>query len=199
MSLAKDIKNLCKRFQGNIYLALEHLRGLVDLVTIISDREVAVEGVVPDTFEGKTMIFKSTTGGFLEELERNPANSFAPCSEPIMMNKPRSDGLFIEYMWEIDLDDARFGFGTSNTAEVIYYWPWRALYLLDLYDFQNEAETQHDMIPVRNTCYRLVYGIIRIQTAVRRFLAGRKALAPPDGILYLVAKRRFEAKMEKMV
>ena len=65
MSLAKDIKNLCKRFHGNIYLALEHLRGLVDLVTIISEKEVEVEGEVPDTFEGKTMIFKSTSRGFL--------------------------------------------------------------------------------------------------------------------------------------
>jgi hypothetical protein len=33
----------------------------------------------------------------------------------------------IEYQWEIDLDNARFGVGTCDTGMVCKYWSWKKL------------------------------------------------------------------------
>lgn len=40
---------------------------------------------------------------------------------------PRSDGIFIEYLWEIDLDESRLGMGTLYTGTVQFYWSFKLL------------------------------------------------------------------------
>eukprot|EP01033_Poteriospumella_lacustris_P016801 gene16801-12020_t len=108
--------------------------------------------------------------------------------------EPPEADIWIEYMWEVDLDAGRFGMGTTL---VLTYWSWRALYLMTAADWRQDAETHErywiDGYEIRKTLYDRTYKAILIQATIRRFLALRRALRPPDGYLFHKAKREFEA------
>eukprot|EP01033_Poteriospumella_lacustris_P007084 gene7084-5097_t len=120
--------------------------------------------------------------------------------EATSMEPPQAD-LWIEYMWEVDLDAGRFGMGTTGTGTVLTYWSWRALYLMTAADWLEDAEDHlrywRDGYVISKTPYDRTYKAILIQATIRRFLALRRALQPPDGYLFHKAKREFEALLHE--
>jgi hypothetical protein len=99
-------------------------------------------------------------------------------------------------MWEVDVDGGRMGMGTSTSREIFHYWPWKALYLLPSKSFEEEGEMHEQKLEegylISRTMFEKEYQATIIQAYVRRFLAIKRAVRPPDGIFFLAAKRKFE-------
>eukprot|EP01042_Synura_sphagnicola_P030031 gene30031-38698_t len=168
------LKKLCKDFNGNVALARQHLRILFEAL-VARSREATFdeEGNPSSNF---VRIWVHTSDGFnLAEMSdsKSVVNIEATSVEP-----PQAD-LWIEYMWEVDLDAGRFGMGTNSTRTVLTYWSWRALYLMTAADWLRDAETHErywdDGYVISRTPYDLTYKVILIQATIRRFWALRRA------------------------
>eukprot|EP01037_Dinobryon_pediforme_P028385 gene28385-31642_t len=186
------LRKLCKDFNGNVDLARQHLRTLFEALVARSKEATFDEEGNPSS--NVFRIWKYTHDGFsLAEMNdsRSVVNFVATSAEPPQANP------MIEYMWEVDLDAGRFGMGTTGTGTVLTYWSWRALYLMTAADWRQDAETHErywiDGYAISKTPYDRTYKAILIQATIRRFLALRRALRPPDGYLFHKAKREFEA------
>jgi hypothetical protein len=88
-----------------------------------------------------------------------------------------SFGGMILYCWTIDIDT---GYLEMKSWDCLMCLPWRYLYQIRFdrpWNFRDFGGT---------------IGLIKLQAYVRKFLANRRALCPPDGVHFLLAKRRFE-------
>ncbi len=129
---------------------------------------------------------------------------------------------FMQYIWTIDIDRGIVAlqvapniksfkissrppldaFWDSHICDSpVKVWPWKALYLQSVEDFQYDAEHYFDIIQngssdsaanIQNTVFYRAYSAIVIQTFVRGYLARSRAVKPPDGYLYCKAKMEFE-------
>jgi hypothetical protein len=186
------LKKLCKDFNGNVALARQHLRILFEAL-VARSREATFdeEGNPSSNF---VRIWVHTSDGF-SLAEMSDSKSVVNI-EAVSMEPPQAD-LWIEYMWEVDLDAGRFGMGITRTGTVLTYWSWRSLYLMTAADWLQDAEDHlrywRDGYVISKTTYDRTYKAILIQATIRRFLALRRALQPPDGYLFHKAKREFEA------
>jgi hypothetical protein len=186
------LRKLCKDFNGNVALARQHLRPLFEALVARSNEA---------TFENKGnpssnyyRIWEDTHDGF-SLAEMSDSRSVIDIAKA--STEPPHANAWVDYMWEVDLDAGRFGMGIYRTGTVSTYWSWRALYLMTAADWVKEAEThvrywREDSV-ISKTPYDRTYKAILIQAAIRRFLALRRALQPPDGYLFHKAKREFEA------
>ena len=186
------LRKLCKDFNGNVALARQHLRTLFEALVARSKEATFDKEGSPSS--NVFRIWKYTHDGF-SLAEMNDSSSVVGLGAA-SMNPPQANPS-IEYMWEVDLDAGRFGMGTTRTGTVSTYWSWKALYLLTAAHWLQDAETHErywdDGYVISRTPYDLTYKAILIQATIRRFLALRRALRPPDGILFHKAKREFEA------
>jgi hypothetical protein len=129
----------------------------------------------------------------IETALKNSSEPYGLTGEKISSEQPKSDGIFIEYMWEIDLDEARLGMGTMYTGVVHRYWSWKKLYVMGVEESVENAEGWcKERVSIK---YDIIYGLIVMQAHVRGFIARRKELQPPNGIFYLKAKKTFESNI----
>lgn len=187
------LKNLCKEFNGNVTLARLHLRTLFDAVVTRSAEAKFDANLRGEILSDHVIIWGETCEGFSLIDMKNPRSVVE--FEDVTVDRPHAD-IFIEYMWEIDLDAGRFGMGTTYSETVLAQWSWKALYLMPLSDWQEEADL-HCQAWRRNKIiigsrYTRMLKLILLQAHIRRFLALRRALQPPDGYLFIKAKREFE-------
>eukprot|EP01033_Poteriospumella_lacustris_P016800 gene16800-12019_t len=183
------LRKLCKDFNGNVALARQHLRPLFEALVARSKEATYDDFGNPQS--NCVCIWEKTSKGF-SLAEMSDSRSIVRFEE--ISAEPPQANPFIEYMWEVNLDAGRFGMGRTW---ILTYWSWRALYLMTAADWREDAETHvchwRDGYVISKTSYDLTYKAILIQTAIRRFLALRRALRPPDGYLFHKAKREFEA------
>lgn len=188
--IAEQIAKVVKQHHGYVSEAREHWAGLFANLTFIQQHEVAGAG-------GDTPSHPFHTATY-----RGIQDSLACINAPVILaevpssDKPQSDGLFIEYLWEIDLDNGKLGMGSSKSGEVWAYWSWKSIYLLGTEAFLEDAEAHEEGVSTGRirSAFRFERKVIIAQAQVRRFLCVRQALAPPDGMLYLLAKSRFESQ-----
>lgn len=188
----KVLKKLCKDFNGNLALVRQHLRILFDAL-IARSREATFDEDGNASSDYVRVWIHTSDGFSLTDM----SNSRSVVDfEAASMDIPQAD-IWIEYMWEVDLDAGRFGMGTTRTGTVWTYWSWRALYLMTEADWLEDAEKHlrywSDGYTISKTTYDRTYKAILIQATIRRFLAIRRALQPPDGYLFHKARREFEA------
>ncbi len=120
---------------------------------------------------------------------------YPPSNDPAIINN-RSD---IDYIWELDVDQGRFGMGNAYSQTIFKYWSWRCLYHMTLKDFYVDAQLHYGALenwdenlhPLHSM--DIQYKVILIQAQIRRFLAIHHALQPSHGWLYKHAKKEFEA------
>ena len=222
VATVKVLINLCKQFKGNVTLARLYLRDLLEPLVERSNKwckgnreSCATTPVIEDDHgeidesKLKTMnessnqhyiIWKHLSLGFqIDQMKLRKAvieYEVEPSSTP-----PMSDGTWIQYMWEVDLDEGRFGMGTCHSGDVFVYWPWKALYLMPADQWEEDAKLHiQSYIRLRvgyfifstPTPFERKYKVILIQAYVRRFLAKARAMKPPNGLFYFKAKRKFE-------
>ena len=199
---AKVIKQLCKMFNGNIGLAKEHLGKLMENIVIkCTEGQMGLketDTLIPEDTKNYQTILERTSDGFDIAAMALP-NVMIVCEAilyPQSGEIPESDGIFIEYMWEVDIDAGTFGMGIARSHLIFIRWPWKALYLLPIKEFQQDADLREQKLRkgyvFRQSSFHRIYNIILLQANVRRYLAIRKALSPPNGYLYLKAKCQFE-------
>ncbi len=216
---AEVIKQLCKMFNGNIGLAKEHLGKLMENIVFkrtaggkmglwkVKNRDElsneAVKVTPEDTKKYKT-ILESTSEGFDIVAMARP-NVMILCEDILYPESgaiPESDGIFIEYLWEVDIDGGTFGMGMSESDSIFIRLPWKALYLLPIKEFEKDANFREEKLNegyvFGQGSFHRIYNIILLQAYVRRYLTIRKALLPPNGYLYLKAKRQFQKDQAKV-
>ena len=217
----KVLINLCKQFKGNATLARLYMRELFEplversnqwrsdqneshdatpMVEILDDYGDIDESKLKTLNESSNqhyIIWKHLSRGFqLDQLKLPKAvikYVAEPANTPPTVNRLRTG---IEYMWEVDLDEGRFGMGTGYSGNVFVYWPWKALYLMPVEQWNEDAEMHIEQLEggyyISNTPFEWKYKVILIQAYVRRFLAKARAMKPPNGLFYVKAKRQFE-------
>jgi hypothetical protein len=98
----------------------------------------------------------------------------------------------IEFLWEIDIDNMTFAMVDKYSHRIV--WSWKFLQLigdvwLSCAKKYNRANNNKVMDGVQETT--IVRCVTKLQACVRRFLEIRRALQPPNGILYRMAQNDF--------
>jgi hypothetical protein len=121
--------------------------------------------------------YRSGDGPVYLDIESNLSGDCPIVIEELPVGEIPSLGV-IMYIWTIDIDTGYFEMKSFDGGFCV---PWRYLYQIRL---------ERDEWNLRD--FGGTIGLIKFQACVRRFLASRRALCPPDGVLYLLAKKRFE-------
>lgn len=178
--LAQELMDLIKiTHHGYVTEAKMHWRGLFARLQVASKPPAS-----------------STSSISISHLGHSLASSCTTLRPYVPDPKGRGD-----YMWEIDLDAPSLGMGVLSSGEVFARWPWRALYLQGMKAFVDDAEAfYYGMRDGRaiKTYFLPMTAVLTMQSAVRCVLCMRRALAPPEGVLYLIAQRRFEEKRKAL-
>jgi hypothetical protein len=202
VEIANSIKVLCKKFNGNVTLAKEFLKSVLEKIKFMTKKEV--EELNFEEKQSYTFILTKANNGFdIEEMSQSDVVVTCYSIIPNGCGPPTSSHILIDYMWEVDVDCGRFGMGLGLSREIFHYWPWKALYLFSSEAFEEEGELRienwENSMEGNKTPFELEYKATVIQAYVRRFLALKRACSPPQGIFFLREKRKFEEVLQKYV
>ncbi len=216
MATVKVLINLCKQFKGNATLARLYLRDLfkplversnqwhcdksesrdttpmVEILDYYGEIDESKLKTLNESSNQHYIIWKHQSRGFQIDQLKLPKGVIEYEVEP---SSTPPNGRCIDYMWEVDLDEGRFGMGTGDRGNVFVYWPWKALYLMPVERWNEDAEMYIEKLKegyISITPFERMYKVILIQAYVRRFLAKARAMKPPNGLFYVKAKRKFE-------
>jgi hypothetical protein len=188
-----QIVRVIKMHNGRIREALEYWR---KLFTKVLEKELS-----EDVMFRRMNVF---------ELEAEWKNTTAVYEMEESTKPIKSDGTWIEYIWEIDLDDAKFGMCTISRAEY-YYWSWLQIKTMGAEATAENAEYLHlitytpklewyDNIEcMLFLIYQFNYKsllVTALQALVRGFLTRRQQFGPPNGFFYRKPKKHFELQVE---
>jgi hypothetical protein len=108
---------------------------------------------------------------------------------------PPYDGSpFIEYSYEIDLDTGRFGAG-GNFAR--FYWSWKELTQMGAGEWEEAADDFFRGDSELLSHWKWKFLAVQLSALIRGVAVREKAYIPPDGVLFKLAKKRFEHSYEK--
>jgi hypothetical protein len=199
VKIVRSIIALCRKFHGDLEAARHYLgKALEGLHLVHEDDTKELEN--PKYIR----VIKDPREGFDVEEMYQP-NAMIRYVEPRGGKGAVGVWQFIDYMWEVDADECRFGMSryhkkTCWSGYKYKYWSWKSLCKVPVDLFKNDAEINAIAIYAEgelatgddSQVFEREYSAILIQAAVRRFLLLRKALCPPDGVLYRIAKNKFE-------
>lgn len=193
--IVEQIFELLKRFHGDLKLACDHWGNLLQQLKIAESEEIPLGE--RHSFNDSHS-FHDIDGSFNDQ-----SKSVWFLQKPFESITIEVDRIFVEYVWEINLDAGSLAMWQPYSGDFKRTWPMKALFCTLLFssDFihwwVSDAESLEypDDHHVRySQAFMGQYCILLMQAHVRRFLAVRKALQPGTGLLYLAAKKRFEER-----
>jgi hypothetical protein len=194
-AIVRQIIEWMRRYQGNKEKVKEFLFTLLEGVKFKTeydysdDEEEDEEEIVP-----VPGIHPLNQNGY-EDLEmklRDTTRRIVIVSKGV---EPPAPTLFIEFIWIIDADDGELLVKHGQQAEA---FPWHQLYFLGAKKWISFEKYDEDV----GTCFdskAMLEEYIRIcsvrcQAVARGFLERRRSFCPPNGLQYLLAKKRFESE-----
>jgi hypothetical protein len=169
-----QIMEWMKRFEGNTKSVQEFLSSLLQELNF-------VEG--PYSYDPTREMHPFGQNHLFEDLEAKLRVTHIPILVEAIQTEDPCCNIMIEYVWIINLEMRTLEMKSWDN-EVC--WPWSSLY------YQMRSVSVSEWLEIWENETPVNFGIIKLQASVRRFLFTRRALCPPDGVLYLLAKMRFE-------
>ena len=193
MGIVKQLFELMLKFDGNIQEACDHWGNLL----------TKLEWRVNCASDGHPF---NEVHSFTD-IEGNLKNSstFVVLEQPVGSLTAEIDCVFVEYIWEINLDNAQlFMTCPYYSVEATMNWHFKHIYFLMKQPklsqtiqelWLEEAESYScEQNTIQWTCYfKLLASVLMIQAQFRRYLAFKKSLEPGSGMMFLKAKKEFEA------
>jgi hypothetical protein len=163
------------RYQGKTQDVQEFLSRLFDNLTLIEK-------------------FQSTGHPFdrfaYEDIETKLKTTTHPISLCNDISPKLQRNLMIDYIWTIDVDDKKFQMELPYEGIEVSF-TWQHLWKKGI-EFWREATDRSNDEWESLRGYYLILSMTKFQSVVRGFLERRRGLIPPDGALFLLAKKRFE-------
>jgi hypothetical protein len=180
LELVKQIVDWMNRFQGKVEKVKEFLSSLLEGMKYHHDMD----------FRGHPMNNENA----YENLEVKLTDTTHSIAIEWISPRPPDWGWFdsIELSWTIDIEEGKLEM-ISRSQTLSFTWhqlsflgaqKWISFEDDELYCFDRDALMQE----YTRIC------IIRCQAVARGFLERLRSLCPPDGLQYLLAKKRFESR-----
>jgi hypothetical protein len=204
LSVLKQISTLLNQFRGNVRFACDHWGNLIEKLTFVCRSNLDYDKKHP---------FNKDNG--FENIEQNLMNDTSEIESAQKLNLSFVDlehycagAVFVlEWIWKIHLDTCEFEVNncTKNFNAIFIEIPFKSIYKNLL---SSDTRAQNELFWLKEVesleynretktaswkpLFVWISKIITTQANIRRFLTQRRMLEPGTGLLYILAKIRFE-------
>jgi len=193
-SIVEQLVALMVRFHGSTRAACDHWGNLLSKITFVQDNPGAITRQHPINVPQHSF----------ENLEVNLSDSSAPVLLDCPITSDFADleaSVFIEYSWVINLDVGTLSVSRPCDCDFTQSWSFKCFYVsivlaktpISLWVDDAKYEINEDGRTVSYTiALKRIHSLAIIQRQARRFLARMRALEPGVGVIFKLAKARFE-------
>lgn len=202
--IAAQLVTLVRSFHGDIRSACAHWGELLSTLKVGREHEVDFnddENERPRHPFSDSSVFMN-----IENALHDQTNPVPFLEEPstTMMDVDSWTRSYLEYVWEIDLDIGSLSLMEPPVDKISRTWSMKSFYLMTMNGTNvnlslwvadaepQERENEEEEELTYSNSLKVMYSIVLFQALVRRYLAVKRALEPGTGVLYLVARKRFE-------